>query len=184
MRLWCHVWVPEFETDQTMPPEKCNAIRAKFPNWGDAWAEWKDLWTIKDEEEAKASLVAFLKVFDKFVLPWFDSITTGDALLAAAGPHAEVDPIIKAATSLIKEKYSLPSSHELFMLDGNRSYMAYGFAEADRVLQDKLFDIQVTLPEAAELPLRLQPSFGDAKKQPTKLGDVHRFMGKARLEMV
>lgn len=70
---------------------------------------------------------------------------------------------------------------DVFILDGNRAYMAYGFSEHDKAQEEKMFYGPVALPESSELPLRLEPSFGDAKKQPIKLGDVHCLWGRARL---
>lgn len=70
----------------------------------------------------------------------------------------------------------------IYMLDGGDQFMAYAFK--DSILQDHLMGATtgyVALPNADHLPLRMIPSFGEAKKQPTKLGDLHCFMGSRRL---
>lgn len=70
----------------------------------------------------------------------------------------------------------------IYMLDGGDQFMAYTFADDE--VQNRLMGAttgHVTLPNANDLPLHMIPGFGDAPKQPTKLGDLHRFMGSELL---
>ena len=58
----------------------------------------------------------------------------------------------------------------VYMLDGGDDYMAYAFVDTD--LQDRLMGAKagkVTLPTSDELPLRMAPSFGEAKRQPVSV---------------
>jgi hypothetical protein len=71
---------------------------------------------------------------------------------------------------------------QVYMLDNGFDYMAYWFV--DDGLGQRLMGRstgRVELPVPTELPLMMAPSFGDARKQPTALGDMHRFDGSCRL---
>lgn len=71
---------------------------------------------------------------------------------------------------------------QIFTLQKNESYMAYWFqdeAQGWHLMGRKTG--HVILPEPEMLPLKLNPSFGDAKVQPIKLGDFHTFDGSCRL---
>lgn len=70
----------------------------------------------------------------------------------------------------------------IYILGGNNSYMGYEFGDDELGLRLMgAHSGQVELPTADELPLHMVPSFGDAPKQPTALGDFHCFHGSRRL---
>jgi len=104
MRFHCHVWVPEFEMTP-IAPEKCNIIRVPFPTWGDVWGDWVDLWDIASEHESKLSFELFLSIFDKFVLPWFNSIATGNDLVNALDSISRDSEKIIEVIPVIEKKY-------------------------------------------------------------------------------
>lgn len=71
---------------------------------------------------------------------------------------------------------------QIYMLDNGPEYMSYWFV--DEALGRRLMGRDtghVALPEPGDLPLRMEPSFGNAKDQPTEVGDFHRFSGARRL---
>jgi len=70
----------------------------------------------------------------------------------------------------------------VYMLEGHDAFLAYAFSDAG--LAQKLMRSspgRVTLPSPSDLPIYMVPSFGEAKKQPSKLGDYHLFMGSRRI---
>jgi len=67
----------------------------------------------------------------------------------------------------------------IYMLDGNVDFMAYGIDDhslAERLMGTRGEGVSLPLPE--DCPIKVSPRYGDAKKQPTKLGDFHRFDGR------
>lgn len=71
---------------------------------------------------------------------------------------------------------------QIYSLHGNLAYMVYWFK--DETLGWHLMGRKaghVILPTPEMLPLKMSPSFGDEKIQPTKLGDFHTFSGTRRL---
>lgn len=69
-------------------------------------------------------------------------------------------------------------------LTAGLDYMAY--AMDDEALRNELYSLsdlpsKVKFPVGRSEPIHFSPSFGDAPKQPTKHGDLHRFDGARRL---
>jgi hypothetical protein len=67
----------------------------------------------------------------------------------------------------------------ILMLDRNFDFMVYGMDNGE--LERRLIGGDtglVSLPAQDNLPLKASPRFGDAAKQPTKLGDFHSMNGR------
>ncbi len=74
--------------------------------------------------------------------------------------------------------------NDIYDLVSGLEFMAY--AMDDEALRHKLYSLddlpsRIKFPGGTAEPIRFSPSFGDAPKQPTKHGDLHRFDGARRL---
>lgn len=67
----------------------------------------------------------------------------------------------------------------IYMLDRDFDYVVYGMdnEELERCIMGAETG-HVALPAPSDLPLLASPHFGDAKNQPTKLGDFHSMGGR------
>jgi hypothetical protein len=94
VRIWPFVWVREFDVLHPSKKYPPNVMHTAFPGW--QFDEWSDTWEMGSFAQTDASLKRLLGQIQASVIPWFNSIRDGQAIVNALDPVVAKQPYMVA----------------------------------------------------------------------------------------
>lgn len=102
LRVMPFVWVKEFDFDGTSPYPPISMF-VTFPSW--RFSDWLGTWGVGSDAETRSTMEAIECLLRTEVVPWFESINSGRAILDNLDPNLVGDPRIEAVRPVILKSY-------------------------------------------------------------------------------